>query len=229
MTDRWERIAGGVGEELAAADRHPEPEELIAYHRRELAAERHDEVQEHLTGCPECASLVLEFAGHWEEPREPWHRRVGPLRGLAAASLVVAVGLAVWGLLGGSDRVRVGVQPVFDLKADSASGSRGEENRVQLSAAASWLSLYVDAPEGDPEEEFGIDLVAAGERRVTGLKSMKRLTETGSLNLEVSREFLRPSDYLLRVWSLTESGDRDEPLETYSFTLVREEPSEPSG
>ncbi|HMB52004.1 MAG TPA: zf-HC2 domain-containing protein [Thermoanaerobaculia bacterium] len=54
------------------AEHHPAAEELVAYHRRELAAAAAEELREHLADCTECADLVLDLAAHdmWPEHRD---------------------------------------------------------------------------------------------------------------------------------------------------------------
>ena len=52
-------------------DGHPTPEELLAFHFGALEATDHDRVEDHLSRCPECAQVVLDFAAFPElEPAE---------------------------------------------------------------------------------------------------------------------------------------------------------------
>lgn len=53
--------------ELAARDRrnlgpHPTPEQLAAYHARELPAEKVERIKDHLALCHECSALLLDLA-----------------------------------------------------------------------------------------------------------------------------------------------------------------------
>ncbi|HEX9735481.1 MAG TPA: hypothetical protein VGG06_26230 [Thermoanaerobaculia bacterium] len=43
------------------ADGHPAVEELVAYHRDELAGEARERLQDHLVLCKECARLLLDL------------------------------------------------------------------------------------------------------------------------------------------------------------------------
>jgi hypothetical protein len=57
----------GVVRELAKQRRgelthHPLPEELLAYHERQLSFEESEEVREHLVLCDRCSDLVLDLA-----------------------------------------------------------------------------------------------------------------------------------------------------------------------
>ena len=49
-------------------EEHPSPEELVSYHRDELPPSAADAVQEHLTYCRDCASLLLDLPGFFEPP-----------------------------------------------------------------------------------------------------------------------------------------------------------------
>lgn len=222
MSDGSERIADGLRGELSLDDRHPEPEELIAYHRRELPSSRHDEVQEHLAGCPDCAALVLEFAEHWQEDGEPWHRRVGPLRILAAAGLTLAVGLGVWSLQIASNDVEVG-SAVVVLTADSGGGDRGGGNSVQLSANGTSVLFLLDVPAGRTDRKYGLEIFTADEHRVTELE--ETVSDGGSVWMVLRRSRLRPGDYQIRMWSLPGGGEEGERVATFSFTVGREAPS----
>jgi hypothetical protein len=52
-------------------DDHPTPEELLAFHFGALETVDRDRVEDHLSRCPECAQLVLDFAAFPElEPVE---------------------------------------------------------------------------------------------------------------------------------------------------------------
>lgn len=115
---------------MAAEDRrtrteHPDPEELLAYHERQLTEPEAERLRDHLAGCPECARVVLDFEAFpdLEPPGEeyrltpadvererraleariearsrPVWQRHQVLLPLAAALFLGALGLGVWGL-----------------------------------------------------------------------------------------------------------------------------------
>lgn len=119
-------IREALGEEGAAPPgEHPDPEELLAYHRRELAEEEAERVREHLVECEACADVILDFAAfpHLEPPaaedrltpaelrhdreavearigsggRSWWSRAEYAALPAAAVFLLAALGLGVWG------------------------------------------------------------------------------------------------------------------------------------
>lgn len=50
-------------------EHHPAAEELVAYHRRELAPRAAERLRDHLADCAACADLVLDLAAHGLWPR----------------------------------------------------------------------------------------------------------------------------------------------------------------
>lgn len=130
---------------------HPQPEELGRYHEGGLAADREEQIQDHLLACRPCRELVLDLAG-FLAPDDPadefaatsgWRdfqrrmpasdagpqRRHGPRLAwtVAAASLVAVVGLGGWNLhltstLAGIEQHETGF-PVVYLGGEERSGA----------------------------------------------------------------------------------------------------------
>ena len=50
---------------------HPTPEELDAYHAKELSSEEEERIREHLVACRECADLVLDLQAFSVAARQP--------------------------------------------------------------------------------------------------------------------------------------------------------------
>ena len=115
---------------MAADDRrsppdHPDPEELLAYHERQLPEPGAERIRDHLARCPECAQVILDFEAFpdLEHPGEehrltpadvererralearidarfrPLWQRHQVLLPLAAALFLGALGLGAWAL-----------------------------------------------------------------------------------------------------------------------------------
>jgi hypothetical protein len=47
---------------MTSIDRHPSPEQLVAYHERRLSPEEAEGVQAHLVACADCTAQLLELA-----------------------------------------------------------------------------------------------------------------------------------------------------------------------
>jgi hypothetical protein len=50
---------------------HPEPEQLIAYHERRLAAAEAEDLRAHLASCPDCTTQLLDLAALFDEDDDP--------------------------------------------------------------------------------------------------------------------------------------------------------------
>jgi hypothetical protein len=81
-----------AAERTAHAMAHPEVEDLVAYHSRDLPAGRAEALQAHLGVCPDCCEMVLELERVEREERRPWTlfvesiaRALDPLRDAAKA------------------------------------------------------------------------------------------------------------------------------------------------
>lgn len=48
--------------EARAIDRHPLPEQIVAYHERRLPPDEAEDVRAHLAACPDCTTQLLELA-----------------------------------------------------------------------------------------------------------------------------------------------------------------------
>ncbi|MCP3960336.1 MAG: zf-HC2 domain-containing protein [bacterium] len=72
MTRRREDIDEQVGTVVATlrngVERHPSARRIAAYHRGELSTPDVEQLRDHLAMCPECADLLLDFAGFSEQP-----------------------------------------------------------------------------------------------------------------------------------------------------------------
>jgi hypothetical protein len=67
-----------------SGEKHPAPEELVAYRAGDLTAEEDDRIQEHLTQCRDCARLLLDLAEF--EQLTPPPEELGPVDARAEAS-----------------------------------------------------------------------------------------------------------------------------------------------
>jgi hypothetical protein len=52
-------------------DRHPSPEQIVAYHERRLPPGEAEGVREHLAACPDCTAQLLELAALLDAPGAP--------------------------------------------------------------------------------------------------------------------------------------------------------------
>lgn len=213
-----------VDENHGAGD-HASPEDLIAYHQGSLSEARAEELREHLARCSECMALLLEYDEHWadgettptEAADEPWHRRPGPLRALAAVLAALVLGLAAWiathGPEAGSDSLAVNLAP-------SSGGLRGGAGPplIEVPERVDRVVLILDVAEVEgtgPEMRrysaalrLGSELVAAAE----GVSD-----EIGQLTLIVPASRLRPGEYEVVV-----SGSDAEPKRVaYRFRVAR--------
>ena len=61
-SDPTERLRAHFRRERQAVDRHPAPEQIVAYHERRLAADEAEQIRAHLVDCPDCTVELLELA-----------------------------------------------------------------------------------------------------------------------------------------------------------------------
>lgn len=209
-------------------DDHPAPEELLAFHFGALQAEEHDRVEEHLSRCPECAEVVLDFAAFPElEPEEttPEVERALEAQRRRLREMVrdeAREGKVIPGPWQRRLRVAWGVAAVFFAATAGlslwvagrtpsvstgapivarASTERGPEDvrRIPLEEPL-FLVLTVTVPEpGFPE--FRLDLLDAAGARVYS-ESGLQLGDQGSLAFVAPRRWQPPGRYTFEIYGL---------------------------
>ncbi|HYO14379.1 MAG TPA: zf-HC2 domain-containing protein [Thermoanaerobaculia bacterium] len=70
-SDPAERLRAHYRRERGTIDRHPSPEQIVAYHERRLSSEEAEEVRAHLAACADCTAQLLMLADLLDEGDEP--------------------------------------------------------------------------------------------------------------------------------------------------------------
>lgn len=65
--DPTEKLRAHFRSERHAIDRHPSPEQIVAYHEQRLSPGEAEDVRMHLAACPDCTSQLLALADLYEE------------------------------------------------------------------------------------------------------------------------------------------------------------------
>jgi hypothetical protein len=249
--------AVGRADRRALAD-HPSPGQLADYSLGLHAREEEALIQEHLALCAECAEVVLglmdtsetgegrevpsraELEREWERlqagsaPPAPGSALFPPLPAPAltwglAASLVVCVGLLVWGLrLRGELAEARGPEAevvLADLVPEGAVGERGggEPPRVQLPGAGR-LVLLLNLGDLRTFPRYRIEI--AGPRGEIVWADDVRRSDVGGFALDLPAEAVTPGIYEVRLYGAGEQGQTR--LAIYRFELVAG-PPRPAG
>lgn len=69
--DPTEPLRAHFRRERQAIDRHPSPEQIVAYHERRLSPQETEDVRAHLAACPDCTAQLLLLADLLDEDDEP--------------------------------------------------------------------------------------------------------------------------------------------------------------
>lgn len=208
---------------------HPGADELIAYHAGELGEKDAGSLQEHLASCRECLDHLLDLeafvaAGH--KPRggvadlgaeatlrslRGKARRSWPVReALAAALLVLAMGLGWWGAeqralvrelresAAGMAEPQVNAL-IFDLSATPVRGPAGEQPTLELPDGSGSVTLILHLGEDPGTESLAVELEDPGGRTVW--RGRSEVSEFGTLSLWLPRSFLEEGTYRLLVFA----------------------------
>lgn len=203
---------------------HPSPEDLIAYHEGSLPEARAEELRDHLASCSQCTALLFEYDEHWADApaagaagaSEPWHRRPGPLRALAAVLAVLVLGLAAWIATHGPE---AGAGTLSANLTPSTGGLRGgpAPTVIEIPERIDYVILILDvetAPGTLPATRYAA-AVRFGDVLVAHAEAP--LDEVGQLTVVVPETSLRTGDYEVVV---SGSGAKPERLD-YRFRVVR--------
>lgn len=71
ISDPTDRLRAHFRRERQALDRHPAPEQIVAYHERRLSPGEAEQLREHLVDCPDCTVQLLELAALVEAEDDP--------------------------------------------------------------------------------------------------------------------------------------------------------------
>lgn len=247
----YDAIREMAAQDREALGEHPDPVTLLDYHEGKLPAAATERLQEHLALCPECSQTVLDFAEFPHlEPRTEAHRltpadverqrralatrletearpswqRHELLLPLAAAFLLAAVGLGVWGArlqsrLAGLEGPR-GDEYVLGALLPEGSGVRGGEPR-KIPSWARRVHVYLSLPPGEGElPAYEVDAVSEdGHRLLSGFR-VERSPE-GIFVLVLPRDELAEGKYRFDLYGIEEGARRK--LATYRVAIGRRE------
>ena len=224
-----------VEAEKAAADGHPDLDDLIACHRGgELAAEDQSRVHAHLLECRECATAVAELESFRKaacgEPQSvdfetvaSWHalrRRLGKRRwyfptALAASFLAAVLGLSTWIVVQqrtlAEHRKPRPNAAIVDLIEDASRRAGGPPQEIGAPAAGVTLVLTPDVVPAFPSYEITIlDSTGSVVRTVSGLENQP---ENDTFTVFLPPGSLAAGDYRIELHGRgDESG---EPIASY--------------
>ena len=217
---------------MDAQTTHPAPEELLDYHLGDLAAADRERIQDHLVLCEACSRTVLdldsfpdvepareadrlselELAADWKRfreqaiakpvrpagPRLPW--------ALAAALLVAAVGLSLWGV-----RLREQVRELSGPRADVfvadlvplGSAVRGPDAGavVRVPAWADRVLLLLNLAVRPDHPEYEVQVLGP-EGRAVWSRGGLRPNPDGTFALEVPADLLQGGAHRIRLLGL---------------------------
>lgn len=238
-----------AAQERRALTGHPDPEELLAYHERQLPEASAEGIRDHLARCPECARVVLDFEAFPDlEPPGEEHRlasadvererraleariearsrpvwqRHQVLLPLAATLLLAAVGLGLWSvqLL---QRLESATGPRGDvvIVADLRPVSEPLRGPRPTAEVPEWAGRGVVLLSLRPGEEHRAYRVdvTAPDGRLLVSDLPVRRTRDGVLALELPRELLQPGELRVELSGL-EAGAW-EPVAEYRLELAR--------
>jgi len=232
-------------ETSSAGRTHPDLDEWVDYHHRRLAAEHVERLQEHLTRCRRCTTLVLGL----QDLSEAEYTTPAPLEdnfmprlltqaifsqtrarqwrntALVAASLLVAVILPVavhFKTLypqgaGGGDFAEVNLPIVSLLPRSSLRGQ--DTNRLEIPATAKHFALVLttqDPPSNAIYQLAISDALGRSIRSVTGL----RPAADGTFRIGLPSHLLPSGNYHLELRTMSK-GDRT--LDDYTLEVVHPE------
>ncbi|HVS00497.1 MAG TPA: zf-HC2 domain-containing protein [Thermoanaerobaculia bacterium] len=169
-------------------------------------------------------ALQARLAAEAAPRRRPGLRLASPrpAYALAAALLVAVVGLSlrVWHLERGmADLSHPQVNaPVVDLlPASPLRGEPGERAVVELAPASRFFALIL-SPKGSPDYAgYRVEILDAGGRTVWSEKGLEK-NRHGSFTLILTRGFLRPGEYRLRLYGL--EGGTGQLIEEFQVRIV---------
>lgn len=238
---------------MAADDRrsptgHPDPEELLAYHERQLREAAAENVRDHLARCPECARVVLDFEAFPDlEPPDEEHRltpadvererraleariearsrpvwqRHHVLLPLAAALFLGALGLGAWGFTL-QHRLERATGPRGDvwIVADLRPASEPLRGPEPTAHVPDWAERAVLLLSLRPGREHPAYRVdvVSPEGRLLVSDLPVRRGPDGLLAVELPRELLTPGE--LRLDLRGSEGDTWERVAEYRFELA---------
>lgn len=235
-----------------AAGGHPSVDELIAYQGGRLDGDAERRVQDHLVVCRDCLDHLDELAGFVAEkggagetapaadlataaawralrPRlvaAPPRRLPRWAQAAAAALLVAAVGLGLWGLdrqaevraLG--ERLAELSQPrpgaaIVDLYPASAARGQGAPPAPAELPADGFVTLVVNLPPDAPPGPYRLEIAdAVGDRLWSG--GGFEASRLGTLRLGLPEAYLPPGVHTLR---LAAAGEEESWIETYPLRV----------
>lgn len=230
----------------AGAGAHEEPAALLDYLEGRLGEDEGRRVRDHLEVCRECSEALLgletlarpddgggaefELAAAWRAFRErtapPAARQPGrrgrPQTALraAAAAFFAATVVLTWqlvrlsGELPGRAAPQVNV-PVLYLEPTRAEG--GFDARLEPGRGAEVFVIFLLLSEPGAFAEYEVEVLGAGEEPLWTGEGLAPSRGSGSLRIALSRGFLAPGEYGIRLYGVTAAGR--EPIDDYRIEI----------
>ena len=218
---------------------HPNVDQLDRYSQKRLDRDEREVIEEHLTYCSECATLLLELPEllgeqeanlpHPAALRPPrrfflasWLSRPSVALRAVAVSLVVSVVAVAWALLevarAGPDRMIRFAGPIVEIFADGAR--RETVTRVELPPIGEPLLFSFRLPSvEDPWPTEATAILFGSDDRVLYRVPSVRLDHVNSLELSLGAHALPPGAY--RVELLADGQSPSRILARFRFELVK--------
>lgn len=242
------RPALGEGPWATPSPPPPSLEQLIAYHEGTLPPEQQDALQEALLHHPQSLATLLELAafalpsqaagaasaapraaaafGRAVARGEAQRRRFMGWAALAAALLIVALGLAAWPLLPATGQEAPATRladhaapqpdaPIFELAPRDGRRSGGAASAAIAPPAGGIYTLTLDLPRGDAFTAYQATLAVAGG--ATRWQGRLRPDDFGTVTLALPASFLAPGRYHITLAGLDDGSLR--PVAAYDFAI----------
>jgi hypothetical protein len=210
---------------VAGLPKHPEVEDLVAYHEGRLPASLESQIGRHLDACPECSSLLSDldsFGPTADSAEQQKGRRLAEtimsearqarrrnLVRIAASLFIVLVGTWAW-------NSRRPTTPSNAPPVDIVLGTRGQHREVIFSSTAQAFSLRLAGRAIEPGRRY--DIVATDKNRQVAAKSIGLLSgSSGAVVVVLKAESFPGGTYRFIV----KPNGFDDPAPPYSeFTLL---------